>query len=298
MANGFLSQLAAARAGGQATGSLAGLQIRRTGLGEMRTIEDEIRTMEEKLAEEEESARKREGRRGRGRLAGAILGGGLAALTGGASLAIAAGAGLGSAAGQELGSRYSISGSGIKSRKRYLDKIRAGLDANEGMFHRGRRKDVDLKRNRINKFLRDADRQFDQRIFESSIGDALSAYTLSGGNLTDIFGKEGAKNVGASSVSDKAFSKKMMKSNPLEKLKSLFDPKRESILGRDLTLGGYGKRKGFGMLKDKLFTTQRVARLPGLMNTEIPNYLDVLNINKPSESNVLEEISNILGGIK
>ncbi len=295
----FLSQYAAMKAGGQATGGLAGLQIRRTGLGEMRTIEDEIRTMEEKLAEEDESARKREGRRGRGRLAGALAGGLLAAATGGGSLLwTAAGAGLGSAAGQELGARGFGTAAGIGSRKRYLDKIRSGLDANEGMFFRGKRKDVDLKRSKINKFLRDADRQFDQRILESSIGDALSAYTLSGGNLTDIFGKEGAKNVGASSVSDKAFSKKMMKSNPLEKLKSLFDPKRESILGRDLTLGGYGKRKGFGMLKDKLFTTQRVARLPGLMNTEIPNYLDVLNINKPSESNVLEEISNILGGIK
>ena len=55
----FLSQYAAARAGGKATGGLAGLQIRRTGLGEMRTIEDEIRTMEEKLAEEDASAKKR-----------------------------------------------------------------------------------------------------------------------------------------------------------------------------------------------------------------------------------------------
>ena len=101
----FLSQYAAARAGGKATGGLAGLQIRRTGLGEMRTIEDEIRTMEEKLAEEDASAKKREGRRGRGRLAGAILGGGLAALTGGGSLLVGLGAGLGSAAGQELGAR-------------------------------------------------------------------------------------------------------------------------------------------------------------------------------------------------
>ena len=195
MANGFLSQIAASRAGGRASGGLAGLQIRRTGLEEMRTIEDEIRTMEEKLAEEEESARKRESRRGRGRLAGAILGGGLAALTGGGSLLVtAAGAGLGSAAGQELGSRGFGTKAGIGSRKRYLDKIRSGLAANEGMFHQGARKDVELKRSKINKFLGDADRQFNDSILASSISDAITAFQVGkfakGGGFKDIFGKK------------------------------------------------------------------------------------------------------------
>jgi len=195
MANGFLSQIAASRAGGQATGGLAGLQIRRTGYEEMRSIEDEIRTMEEKLAEEEESARKREGRRGRGRLSGALLGGGLAAaLTGGASLAIGLGAGLGSAAGQELGSRGFGTKAGIGSRKRYLDQIRSGLDSNEGMFFKGERKDVDLKRNKINKFLRDANRQFDDSIIAGSLTDALSGFQIGqfakGGGFKDMFGKK------------------------------------------------------------------------------------------------------------
>lgn len=194
MANGFLSQIAASRAGGRASGGLAGLQIRRTGLAEMRTIEDEIRTMEEKLAEEEESARKREGRRGRGRLAGAILGGGLAALTGGGSLLVGLGAGLGSAAGQELGARGFGTAAGIGSRKRYLDKIRSGLAANEGMFHQGARKDVDLKRSKINQFLRDADRQFNDSILASSISDAMTGFQVSkfakGGGFKNIFGKE------------------------------------------------------------------------------------------------------------
>tara|TARA_R110002074_G_scaffold7228_2_gene31288 strand:- start:62 stop:874 length:813 start_codon:yes stop_codon:yes gene_type:complete len=195
MANGFLSQIAASRAGGRASGGLAGLQIRRTGLAEMRTIEDEIRTMEEKLAEEEESARKREGRRGRGRLAGALLGGGLAALTGGGSLLFtAAGAGLGSAAGQELGARGFGTAAGIGSRKRYLDKIRSGLAANEGMFHQGARKDVDLKRSKINQFLRDADRQFNDSILASSISDAMTAFQVhsfaQGGGFKNMFGKK------------------------------------------------------------------------------------------------------------
>jgi hypothetical protein len=196
----FLSQYAAARAGGKATGGLAGLQIRRTGLGEMRTIEDEIRTMEEKLAEEQESARKREGRRGRGRLAGAIGGGLLAAalapFTGGGSLAIAAGAGLGSYAGQELGARGFGTAAGIGSRKRYLDKIRSGLDANEGMFFKGKRKDVDLKRSKINQFLRDADRQFNDSILAGAVTDAMTGFQVSkfaqGGGFKDIFGKESA----------------------------------------------------------------------------------------------------------
>ena len=191
----FLSQYAAMKAGGQATGGLAGLQIRRTGLGEMRTIEDEIRTMEEKLAEEDESARKREGRRGRGRLAGALAGGLLAAATGGGSLLwTAAGAGLGSAAGQELGARGFGTAAGIGSRKRYLDKIRSGLAANEGMFHQGARKDVDLKRSKINQFLRDADRQFNDSILASSISDAMTAFQVGkfakGGGFKNIFGKE------------------------------------------------------------------------------------------------------------
>lgn len=195
MANGFLSQYAASKAGGQATGGLAGLQIRRTGYEEMRSIEDEIRTMEEKLAEEEESARKRESRRGRGRLSGALLGGGLAAfLTGGASLAIGLGAGLGSAAGQELGSRGFGTKAGIGSRKRYLDQIRSGLDSNEGMFFKGERKDVDLKRNKINKFLRDANRQFDDSIIAGSLTDALSGFQIGqfakGGGFKDMFGKK------------------------------------------------------------------------------------------------------------
>ena len=190
----FLSQYAAARAGGKATGGLAGLQIRRTGIGEMRTIEDEIRTMEEKLAEEQESARKREGRRGRGRLAGAIGGGLLAAalapFTGGGSLAIAAGAGLGSYAGQELGARGFGTAAGIGSRKRYLDKIRSGLDANEGMFFRGKRKDVDLKRSKINQFLRDADRQFNDSILAGAVTDAMTGFKLKSGGFKDIFGKK------------------------------------------------------------------------------------------------------------
>jgi hypothetical protein len=186
----FLSQYAAARAGGKATGGLAGLQIRRTGLGEMRTIEDEIRTMEEKLAEEQESARKRESRRGRGRLAGAILGGGLAALTGGGSLLVGLGAGLGSAAGQELGARGFGTAAGIGSRKRYLDKIRSGLDANEGMFFRGKRKDVDLKRSKINQFLRDADRQFNDSILAGAVTDAMTGFKLKSGGFKDIFGKK------------------------------------------------------------------------------------------------------------
>jgi len=194
----FLSQYAAARAGGKATGGLAGLQIRRTGLGEMRTIEDEIRAMEEKLAEENESSRKREGRRGRGRLAGAIGGGLLATVlapfTGGGSLAIAAGAGLGSYAGQELGARGFGTAAGIGSRKRYLDKIRSGLDANEGMFFRGKRKDVDLKRSKINKFLGDADRQFNESILAGAVTDAMTGFQVSkfaqGGGFADIFGKK------------------------------------------------------------------------------------------------------------
>lgn len=186
----FLSQYAAARAGGKATGALAGLQIRRTGIGEMRTIEDEIRTMEEKLAEEDESARKRESRRGRGRLAGAILGGGLAALTGGGSLLVGLGAGLGSAAGQELGARGFGTAAGIGSRKRYLDKIRSGLDANEGMFFKGKRKDVDLKRSKINQFLRDADRQFNDSILAGAVTDAMTGFKLKSGGFKDIFGKK------------------------------------------------------------------------------------------------------------
>ena len=176
MANGFLSQLAAAQVGQQASGGLAGLQLRRTGLEEMRTIEDEIRTMEEKLSAEEESARKREGRSGRGRLVGGLVGGLAALATGGGSLALAAGTGLGSAAGQELGARYSLTRKGVETRKRHLDRIRGGLKP--GLFHSGAIKDVELKRKDLNRFLRDADRQFDERIISGALTDALSAYTF------------------------------------------------------------------------------------------------------------------------
>ena len=113
---------------------------------------------------------------------------------GGGSLAIAAGAGLGSYAGQELGARGFGTAAGIGSRKRYLDKIRSGLDANEGMFFRGKRKDVDLKRSKINKFLGDADRQFNESILAGAVTDAMTGFQVSkfaqGGGFADIFGKK------------------------------------------------------------------------------------------------------------
>jgi len=147
----------------------------------MRTIEDEIRTMEEKLAEEEESAGKREGRRGRGRLAGLLAGAGLALATGGTSLAVGLAGGAGSLLGQEIGSRYSISRKGIESRKRHLDRIRSGLKP--GLFHSGVRKDVESKREDLNKFLGDADRTFDQRILTSAISDAITAGKFGGSEM-------------------------------------------------------------------------------------------------------------------
>ena len=181
MANGFLSQLAAARSAQQSLGGLAGLQLRRTGLEEMRTVEDEIRTMEEKLAEEQESARKREGRRGRGRLAGLLAGAGLALATGGTSLAVGLAGGAGSLLGQEIGSRYSISRKGIESRKRHLDRIRSGLKP--GLFHSGARKDIESRREDLNRFLKEADRMFDQSVLTSAVTDAISAGRFAGSEL-------------------------------------------------------------------------------------------------------------------
>ena len=105
MANGFISQLAAARTAGRAQGGIAGLQLYGAGQKEMRSLQDEIRQMEEQMQAEEESARKREGRRGRGRLVGGILG-------------------------------------GLGARKRRLGRIQEGLRA-PGLFHSGRREDVE-----------------------------------------------------------------------------------------------------------------------------------------------------------
>jgi len=297
----FLSQVAAARAGGQATGAMAGLQIRRTGLGEMQTIEDEIRTMEEKFAAEKESARKRDSRRGRGRLAGLILGGGLAALTGGTSLVIGLGAGLGSLAGQEIGSRYSISPGSISKRKRTLGRIKAGLAANEGLFHQGKRKDVELQRSKVNQFLRDADRQFNDRILESSLSDAFSAFQLSGGKLTDIFGKEGAKNVGASAISADSMKKSVFGKNPIL-------PK--GAAKSKFTLGGYGATPGkLGKWSDaaKLFKGTPLAPFidQSIKTTAIPNYLKALpdysfvnKFVKPESVNSYDDILSAIGGIR
>ena len=175
MANGFLSQIAAARTAGRAQGGIAGLQLYGAGQKEMRSLQDEIRQMEEQMQAEEESARKREGRRGRGRLVGGILGGLGAIATGGGSLLIGAGAGLGSAAGQELGARGLGTAKGLGSRKRRLGRIQEGLRA-PGLFHSGRREDVELKRKDLNRFLRDADRQFDESIITGALEDALSGY--------------------------------------------------------------------------------------------------------------------------
>ena len=175
MANGFLSQLAAARSSQRSQGGLAGLQLTRTGTEELRSLQDEIRQMEEQMQAEEESARKREGRRGRGRLVGGILGGLGAIATGGGSLLIGAASGLGSAAGQELGARGLGTAKGLGSRKRRLGRLQKGLQA-PGLFHEGRREDVELKRKDLNRFLRDADRQFDESIIAGALTDALTGY--------------------------------------------------------------------------------------------------------------------------
>jgi hypothetical protein len=184
MANGFLSQLAAARSSQRSLGGLSGLQLGRASAEEMRSLQDEIRRMEERAQEEEQSARKREGRRGRGRLAGGVLGGilataaaGLAPFTGGGSLLLAAGAGLGSYAGQELGARGLGTSKGLGSRKRRLGRIQKGFQA-PGLFHEGKREDIEFRRKDLNKFLKDADRQFDEQILSSSLTDALTAYGI------------------------------------------------------------------------------------------------------------------------
>ena len=189
MANGFISQLAAARTAGRAQGGIAGLQLYGAGQKEMRSLQDEIRQMEEQMQAEEESARKREGRRGRGRLVGGLLGGLGAIATGGGSLLIGAGAGLGSAAGQELGARGLGTAKGLGSRKRRLGRIQEGLRA-PGLFHSGRREDVELKRKDLNRFLRDADRQFDESIISGALTDALSGYGFGETELGQFATKE------------------------------------------------------------------------------------------------------------
>ena len=189
MANGFLSQLAAARSSQRSQGGLAGLQLTRTGTEELRSLQDEIRQMEEQMQAEEESARKREGRRGRGRLVGGILGGLGAIATGGSSLLIGAASGLGSAAGQELGARGLGTAKGLGSRKRRLGRLQKGLQA-PGLFHEGKREDVELKRKDLNRFLRDADRQFDESIISGALTDALSGYGFGETELGQFATKE------------------------------------------------------------------------------------------------------------
>ena len=212
MANGFLSQLAAARSSQRSLGGLSGLQLGRASAEEMRSLQDEIRRMEERAQEEEQSAGKREGRRGRGRLAGGVLGGllataaaGLAPFTGGGSLLLAAGAGLGSYAGQELGARGLGTSKGLGSRKRRLGRIQKGFQA-PGLFHEGRREDVEFKRKDLNRFLKDADRQFDERILSSSLTDALTAYGIGETDLGKFATSEGGwiKGFKAKAASDAA----------------------------------------------------------------------------------------------
>jgi len=155
------------------------LQLRKTGFEEKRALEDEVRRMEERAKEEEESARKRESRRGRGRLFGAIAGGLLTLGLGPVGTAI--GAGLGSFAGQEVGSRYSISARGIEKRKRRLGRVKSQLEG--GMFHSGARKDIESQREDLNRFLKEADRMFDQSVLTSAVTDAISAGRFAGSEL-------------------------------------------------------------------------------------------------------------------
>ena len=179
---GFLSQLAAARSSGQALGGLADLELKKTGFEEQRTLEDEIRRIEDFGDAELQSNKKREGRRGRGRLVGLLAGAGLAMATGGSSLAIALAAGLGSAAGQELGARGLGTSAGLGSRKRRLGRISKGLKA-PGLFFRGKRKDIETMRTDLNKFLGDADRHFNQKVLTSAAIDAFIAYKFAGSEL-------------------------------------------------------------------------------------------------------------------
>jgi hypothetical protein len=179
---GFLSQIAAARSSQQSLGGLAGLQLRKTGFEEQRVLEDEIRRMEQRQKEELAKHRKREKRRGVGRAIGGLLGGGLALASGGTSLALAAAAGLGSAAGQEIGARGGLE---MDSSKRKLGRIKKGLGS-PGLFFRGKREDIETQRQDLNKFLKDADENFNQRILTSALSDAFSAVQFGGSE----FGKQ------------------------------------------------------------------------------------------------------------
>jgi|10_taG_2_1085330.scaffolds.fasta_scaffold43958_1 hypothetical protein len=156
--------LAGARAG-QAVGiGATGADLSITAERERRSIEEAQRSIREQAKYASDKAKKRERRRGVGRLIGGTLG----FLAGGS-----AGKAVGSAIGQGLasaGHHGEVAG------------VRSGLGA--GMFFSGAREDISAYERDTNRFISDANRGYKAKILTDVVGDYLTGRRMEQAGIT------------------------------------------------------------------------------------------------------------------
>tara|TARA_Y100000004_G_scaffold7439_2_gene8358 strand:- start:6115 stop:6825 length:711 start_codon:yes stop_codon:yes gene_type:complete len=147
-----LAELLASIQAGQAAGlGETGARLSITAEGERRDIQKATKELRERFRKAGEQAKKREKRRGVGRLVGGTAG----FLLGGAG-----GRAIGSAIGQQLAAGGDRIG-----------RVSSGLGG--GMFFQGAREDVESSQRDINRFISDANRGFTSKVLTSAVTDYL-----------------------------------------------------------------------------------------------------------------------------
>ncbi len=170
-----LAELLASIQAGQAAGlGETGARLSITAEEERRDIQKATKELRERFRKAGEQAKRREKRRGVGRL----LGGTAGFLLGGSG-----GRAIGSALGQQLAAGGDRIG-----------RVSSGLGG--GMFFQGAREDVESSQRDINRFISDANRGFSRNVLASAAQDYLNARSLENLGVT----REGLLDLGSATM--------------------------------------------------------------------------------------------------
>ena len=216
-----LAELMASLGAVQAAGmGQTGALLTQTAEQERRDIEQAYIDLERQQREKEEAARKREKKRGRGRLLGTVVG---TILGGGTPIGTAIGAGLGSLVGQAATGREK------------LGAVSAPLA--KGLFFKTGREKLTSNVEDINSMLASAEERYGEAVWSSALIDALSGYGMAkaGSGLTDLAGAVKETGLGAIPEYAKSFIPGV----------SPFKPSAEALLSASEYAKSLGGDQGF-----------------------------------------------------
>lgn len=188
----FLANLYAMRSGQPVMGQYGRTQAGMQAHEERFELEGRARELEEEFQKRGRQAEKREGRRGRGRAVGSLLG----AILGQALIPIpgvgaAIGAGIGSGAGQMAGTRRAFTLAHPFGEKRRPTLKKLQLQPLKGKFFKQGRESLASEQKDINRQLKDIDKMFKESIGTSLLTDALTSFMFAEGGGFERLGQYG-----------------------------------------------------------------------------------------------------------